>query len=63
MNINPRIINVKDMDEEKHAYAICECTSFDEVIEIDKDDEVVHVFNCPRCGKKLGLRTSFAQKT
>lgn len=57
MNINPRIVNAKNIDEKRYAYAVCECVVLGvEAIELDRTEERgIAIFNCPRCGKQLGL--------
>lgn len=53
---NIRIIMYKDADKVNNEYAVCECTSLAEGIEVPRKDYDDFVrFNCPRCGKKLGL--------
>ena len=42
-------------DFDNYEYALCECTLWNEGIQIQrKEDDYFASFNCPRCGKKLG---------
>lgn len=51
-----KIVLAADADYINNTYAICECTGIHEGIEIPRKDYTEFVsFNCPRCGKKLGM--------
>ena len=52
-----KIVNYrKERNEELYGYAICECTRWDEAIQVPRESTNTSVaFNCPRCGKRLGL--------
>lgn len=54
-----RIINMAEADEVNNVYAVCECTLSTEGIEIPRSI-IPYVlsffqFDCPRCGKALGI--------
>ena len=50
------IVKGENFDFEHYGYAICECTLWGEGIQIPRKEYNDFVsFNCPRCGKKLGL--------
>ena len=43
-------------DEDNFVYAICECTLATEGIEVPRKDNTEFInFNCPRCGRRLGI--------
>lgn len=43
-------------DEDNYAYAICKCTLAHEGIEVPRKDETEFItFNCPRCGRRVGI--------
>ena len=50
------IVKNENFDFENNGYAICECTLWNEGIQIPRkeNDDFVR-FNCPRCGKSIGL--------
>lgn len=55
---NIKIVSLKDVDEDKYAYAVCECLVFgyDYGIQIPRKKNSAFVkFSCPRCGKNLGM--------
>ena len=50
------IVTNNNFDFDNYEYAICECTSWNEGIQFPrKEDDYFASFNCPRCGKELGL--------
>ena len=50
------IVTNNNFDFDNYEYAICECTSWDEGIQVPrKKDNYFASFNCPRCGRELGL--------
>lgn len=50
------IVKNENFDFENNDYAICECTLWDEGIQVPRKKHNDFVsFNCPRCGKRLGL--------
>lgn len=50
------IVKSENFDFEHYGYAICECTLLGEGIQIPRKEYNDFVsFNCPRCGKSLGL--------
>ena len=50
------IVTNNNFDFDNYEYAICECTSWDEGIQVPrKEDNYFASFDCPRCGRELGL--------
>lgn len=50
------IVKSENFDFEHYEYAICECTLWGEGIQIPRKEYNDFVgFNCPRCGKSLGM--------
>lgn len=50
------IVKREKFDFKNNGYAICECTSWDEGIQVPRGKYSDFIsFNCPRCGKILGL--------
>ena len=51
-----RVVLAADADYINYSYAVCECIGSVYGIEIPKKDHTDFVeFNCPSCGKKLGM--------
>ncbi len=51
-----KIVLAADADYINNSYALCECIQPCYGIEIPRKDYTEFVkFNCPRCGKKLGI--------
>lgn len=44
------------IDYDNYIYAICECTQVGQALRVERPDQTGYIrFNCPRCGKELGL--------
>lgn len=51
-----QIIKYKDADEENFVYAICDCLTPYDGIEIERPVNNMYIsFTCPRCGRNLGI--------
>lgn len=52
-----KIVNyAKEQNKKLYGYAICECTLWGEAIQVPRESTSGLIsFNCPRCGKQLGL--------
>lgn len=52
-----KIVNYKkERNEKLYAYAVCECTLWNEAIQVPRESTSNWItFNCPRCGKRLCL--------
>lgn len=45
-----------NIDYRNYLYALCECTQVGQALQVDRPDQPGWVrFNCPRCGKELGI--------
>lgn len=45
-----------NFDEKNYGYALCECCGMGDGIEVPRPEESSLIcFNCPNCGKKLGI--------
>lgn len=62
MNIKPRFVDSFTLpcnpnEDPDHIYVFCECSkSINFVIQIDRPEDSQYIsFECPDCGKKLGI--------
>lgn len=57
--MNAKLVDItkEPMDETNYGYAICECAMIPyEAVRVDRPEYSGYVyFDCPRCGKSLGL--------
>jgi len=56
MDIKKVNLMKEPMDEKNYVYVMCECTLFHEGLKIPRPKYSTYIrFNCPCCGKEVGI--------